>query len=200
MTLLEMRDAVRDELDDELLALIGATAAEQNAVIDRWINQGRRRLDFYPSLTASLTWSSGDLSVPLPAAIYEEGELRLGDGVSIDDYFVHGATLYFRDADGARMDGTATIFYRAIPATLEADDDASELPSLADDAAIFYALYRFFVRIARSRALYTRYATVSGANAVDIAELEAIAQDHKDEFEAARDQLPPPASVTFFGE
>lgn len=199
MTLLEMRDAIKAELDSDLLALLGDATA-QDAAINRWINAGRRRLNFYEPSEGALTWNAGDTEVALPADYRSGSEIIPADGAYLDPYFLHGSTLRFRDPDGATTDGTATLFYRANPAVLDSDEDASGLPLEADDAAIAYSLYRFFIRIVRSRALYTRYSTSAGANAVDVAELEAIAQDHLSEFEAARDALPGPESATFFGD
>lgn len=189
------------ELRDEVMENVGAAVMElvEPADIDRWVNVGRSKLGYAMPLAEAVTWTAGDNSVAFPADYGRFDGLLPDAGVVLPAYRLWGATARFLDPDGADSDGTATLFYYAEYPAITEDAD-SEMTFEGEEAAIAYATYRVFKRLASGRAEYSRYATLTGANGVGVDELAALADSYYEEFAGAREALSVGVAETFYGD
>ena len=170
-----------------------------NTDIDRWVNEGRSRIPFHEKKSATLTWSAGDVEVDLPSDLLTMSTLRGRDVCYLGHYVRWGFKLLLDAEEGASSAGTATLLYRSYYPEIT-DVAASTLPEEGDQALLSYAKYRFYSRLTGNRAFYKRYATLAGANAVQIEDLQAEASRHYDDFLAASEVLPPDEPAFFYNE
>lgn len=179
-TLQDFIDAFAEEVGPDLAAMVSPSA------IGRWVNRAQARLGIYRGLRATVTWSVGDSIVTLPTDFYKHEELH-GDGVAnLPNHRWWGGHLRFNDP--ATVAGTMTMDYYAMYPKITMSSD-SALPDVGDDACVSYCLYRFYKRLASSRADYRRYATITATNGVDISELNQLSETHFSDFDDARQQL-----------
>lgn len=186
------------EVKDELGADIAALYADDDEYA-RYLNQGQRRLGFHEEEVTTLTWNVDDASVALPADCVHLDKLVPAIGTTLPPHKVWNNVLYFLHPEGARSAGSATAYYYANYPTIT-DSQSSELPPEGDTAIVAFAAYRFFRRLASSRADYNRYSTVLAQNGIDLEELASIADDYLTEFESARESLPSEEPVSFYGD
>jgi hypothetical protein len=192
-TLAQLEAAVSEEVGTDLAGLLPAGAVE------RWVNEGRTRIDFLDSKTGEITWAALDADVDLPSDLLHLSRVQPDTATgTIDDYERWGQKLVFVDSDGAGAGGTARVWYKAYYPTIT-DDDDSLLPEEGDRALVSYALYRFFRLLTANRSIYRRYATIAGQNAVQIEDLQDEATRHYDDFLAAQETLPAEEPAFFFG-
>ena len=184
----ELRESFDAELGEELRALV-----EQRDV-DRWLNDAAAFMEEYEGQTAEVTWAVGDRLVSLPDDFTDLDSVETND--VMPSYRVWQRKLRFECA--ATSAGTATIYYLGEPARVTGSS-ASTLPDILDQARVFYALSRFFRRLATSRSDYRRYSTIAQGNAADVADLLAQAERYQDDFNTAVDGYKPRAAITFYG-
>ncbi len=196
-TLALLRDYVKDELGDDIVGLLGANV---DSDIRRYLNEGQRRLGWYSEGYSTLTWDAGDVDVALPANFAEITQIEVDSGVQIGRHVFWGTNLYFTEPGGSTGSGTARIFYLAHVSDLSADADSTVLPELGDAALVAFACYRAYHRIASSRALYTRYSTVTQTNGVELQDITLLADRYYTEYVDAKDNLPLRQTATFYGE
>lgn len=182
----EFRQAFRDEVGD-------AAQLIRDAQIDRWVNQAQARLGTYAQKTAAVTWTAGATSITVPADFRDVVEF-VGDD-AIPTHRVWGGGIDFtRPAEWA---GSAKLYYLGHWPRITTDTP-SELPEEGNQACLSFALYRFFKRLASSRADYRRYSTITQANGVDIEELDDLSERHYNDFLDSRESMSVESPLPFF--
>lgn len=158
-----------------------------------WFNEGMHRLGmFRPRVSATLTWSAGDTSEALPSDFAQIERLVYDSAVVPQEWVVFDLALRIHDPDGASSDGTATLYYWAYFPDVSGSQDSLLSPE-QDIACLYYSLYRFYRRLASNRNYYKRYATMVGANAVQVQDLQAEADRYyQDYLDSRGDQVPKP--------
>jgi hypothetical protein len=157
---------------------------------DRWFNQGMHRLGKWKGYSTALTWAAGDKTESLPQNFIQVYRLVYDTGIADQPWYVFGTgwgtagkQLIIRDPAGASAAGTATLYYWGYWPDMSATV-ASELPPDLDAGCLYYALHRFFRKLASNRVQYSRYSTLLGANAVSVADLQnesdRLLQDYLD--------------------
>lgn len=184
-------EAIEDELGD------AATLVRDENLV-RWVNRGRARLGIYESKTAALSWADGATEVAFPDdyAVFER--LLPDAGYCVDAHVLLARSLRFTDPTLVTA-GQATLYYGAAYPDISGSA-SSTMPPLADEAAVSYALSRFFRRIASTRSDFRRYSTVTGQSGVDVSDLTALADEHLREYEDLRAELLGAAPATFFSD
>jgi hypothetical protein len=159
----------------------------------RWWNEGQARLENYKEDSTDLTWDAGDLTVDLPSDFISVDLLQYGVSVAPEEWEVFGKTLRHRMAEGAGSDGSATLYYYREWTPLGA---TSELTARDDYACLYFALHRMFRVLASDRVHFRRYATMLGANAISVADLQAESDRLLNDYIDARSDDPvlPPAA------
>lgn len=171
----------------------------RNANIGAWVNEGQARLRVYRQLVSSISWAAGDAFLAMPADFHHAEDIAPDGSGSFPAYRTWGTQL--RYAEPARSGGTGTLYYWANWPTITASQP-SLLPDLGNQAALSFALYRFFKRLSSSRADYRMYASIAQANGVGVDELANLAEQHLQDFEDARTALGEllMEPVTFFSD
>jgi hypothetical protein len=194
-TLANLRDYVRDELGPEL----GAASFFSDGDIDRYLNDGLKRLGYFLEKSAVLTWGAGDTSVALPSDYISEDRLESVPPSALPyERRIWGGTMYFQTT-GALSAGSATLYYFGFHPALSVSQ-ASLLPETGDTGLVAFACYRAYKRIASSRADYRRYSTLVAGNGVDVDELASVSDQFYAEFLEAKDGLPTRQATTFYGD
>lgn len=166
--------------------------------VTRWFNDGMARLGWLKPKTAVLTWAADARSVALPTDFASLDRLSFDEGVSAQPWEQFGTlTLEIEDAQGASSAGTAKLYYWAYwPDVTDSVDSA--LPRVGDAACLYYALSRFYKKLCSSRALYKRYATLLGQNAVTFDDLASQAEVWFNEYLDAKNDLPQSPMASFY--
>lgn len=159
--------------------------------IERWWNEGQARLNRHFESSTSLVWAAGALEVALPADFVSISKLDYAPGQSWQDWRVFGRKLVLDDRNGATAASTGTTLYY----WAERPDLTAGAPSIGtkqeDYACLYYALSRFYRKLASNRVVYTRYSTLLGANAVSVSDIQNEADRLLQDFIDARADLPP---------
>ncbi len=164
----------------------------------RWFSEGQSRLGRYIEDSAALTWAAGATTVALPSDLILIDRLNYADGVNREGFRVFGRELVIDDPSGASDAGAATLYYWSERPVIDSSGDTSVGTQQEDWACIYYALHRFFRKLASNRVQYRRYSTLLGANAVSVADLQAESDRLLQDFIDARADLPPIAPATFY--
>lgn len=184
-------DSFGSEVGPELESLV-----DPHEVL-RWVNRGQGRLGIYRPKVVPITWPSAATEIVLPADFHHAEKIRFACPAPQHEWF--GASLQLTGDSVVAGDGK--LFYWAYYPKITGNQD-SLLPDEGDDALISFSLYRFYKRLASSRADYRRYATITAQNGVDISELDALSERHFSDFDDARNDLQDAvhAPSAFFGE
>lgn len=175
---------IQDRFFSEIGEDLGELARDHEVL--GWFNDGLGRLPARHPKTATITWSASDESVPLPTDLVSLEAVRTADGVYVPKFLRWGSTLQFLDP--ATVGGSATIFYFARFPRVDGDNPSLCSP-VGEDAAFSYARYRFFRKLAGSRADFRRYSTITGQSGIDVSDLEAIAERHRQDFVDSRAEM-----------
>jgi len=164
-----------------------------------WFNDAQTRLlRLYPKRTA-LTWIAAATSVALPSDFVSLERMVLNEGTDYERFRVFGTSLYIDDVDGITSAGGMDLYYWATwPDMVVAGPVSSSLPKSLDYACLYFAMSRFYAKLASNRAYYKRYATMVGANSVQMADLQAESDRYYGMFLDARDDLTPLEPALFF--
>src|SRR4051812_38482799 len=176
----EFRRAFKDEVGE-------VQQLARDSAIDRWVNEGQGRLRVYRQRDTPLSWAAGATSVTLPTDFHHEERVAPDYGVTLSPYDVWNGVLRFRHPLDVRA-GTGVLFYWGNWPYITGSAD-SQLPELGDQACLSFALFRFFKRLASSRADYRRYAAIAQGNGVGVDDLATLAEQHYNDFTEARDAL-----------
>jgi hypothetical protein len=160
-----------------------------------WFNQGQARLLTYNVLAVTLSWVAEGTQITLPSDFVQARKIEYRPSNSpYDRYEVRGQQyleLVTRLNDftlGAAADGDLKLTYDA--EWPEVSEDADSILSRAEDTAcLYYSLHRFWRLIASNRGYYKRYATLVGANAVSVGDIQAEADRYLADFTDARDDI-----------
>jgi hypothetical protein len=179
--LADFRDSFRDELGEQLYEIVG------DGPFERWVNVGQRRLGSFLRKTTPITWASGATEIALPTDFHHADEyLASGATPDLPPGRVWG-TVYLFNAP-ATIGGQGKLLYYAKRPDVIGNVE-STLDEEGNEALISYGLYRFFKRLASSRADYRMYATITQQNGVDIAELDQLSERHLQDFKDSADSL-----------
>lgn len=166
----------------------------------RWWNEGQSRLPRHREMISSdIDWTAGDVTIALPTDFVDLERFIYADGSPIQDWRVFGKNLVLYVPTGATADGSAIVHYWGEWPDL-ASGQASLLPGRLDYACLYYALHRFFRKLSSNRALYNRYSTLLGANAVTMADLQAQSDRSLQDYLDARSDDVPPNPSGFYAE
>lgn len=169
-----------------------------DAQVRLWFNEGQARLLRFKASHEDITWTEGDRSIALPAGFVQTDKIVWDDSVRPQVFRVFGNELVIDCPTGASADGSARLYYWSEwPQITDADD--SELSAMGDTACLYYALHRFYRLLASNRSYYKRYATLVGANAVTMGELQAEADRYYQDFIDTRADLEPLPAAAFYG-
>lgn len=190
----EFERGFRDEIGDDLGQLV------RDSAILRWINEGQGKLQVYRQRTSALAWASAAVTVAMPSDFHHEEEIKPDLSSAVYPHRIWGRVLYFDDPSVVSS-GAGTLFYWATWPSVSGVQ-VSLLPDLGDQACLSFALYRFFKRLASSRADYRLYAATSQGNGVDVNDLSDLAEQHLEDFKETRDALSDTESSpsTFYGD
>jgi hypothetical protein len=171
-----------------------ATAAQKIL----WFNEGQTRLNRYAGRYADVTWAAIDRSVPLPSDFISLDKIVPSSGSHAESWRVFGNFLVIDDPLGPGEDGGARVYYWAEWTPMTTATTATELSLAQDYSCLYYALSRFYKKIASNRAFYKRYATLVGQNAVSMTDLQQEADRYYQDFLESRADLPPDPPAYFY--
>lgn len=183
-----------DDLAGDIASL--ATDAQKR----QWFNEGQARLRRRKPNETEIEWSGGDRTVDLPSDFVSVNKTIFDEGSSIESFRVWGQTFVIDEPTGARGDGSARVYYWSDWSPIEADTLATELNVSQDYACLYFALHRFYKRLSSNRAFYKRYATLVGANAVSMTDLQQEAESYLNDFLDAREDLEPNPPAFFYSD
>lgn len=183
--------------DSEAGDISGLAVASQKI---QWFNEGQSRLLRRKPAWIDVTWAATDRSIPLPADFVTLDRFIPDDGSAEYPWRVWGNFLLLDDPNGAASLGTGRVFYWAEWTPMTGATVATDLPILHDYACLYYALSRFYRRLSSNRAYYKRYATLVGANAVTMTDLQQEADRYYQDFLDAREDVEPDPGTPFFAE
>lgn len=176
---------------------IASLAVEAQKVL--WFNEGQSRLLRRKPSESAIGWAQGDTEVPLPADFIQMDKVVEDDGVTPQPWRVWGENLVMDDSEGASQNGTARLFYWAEwPEMLTTGVLPTELNLSQDYACLYFALHRFYKKLASNRAYYKRYATLVGQNAVSMTDLQQESDRYLQDFLDARADLEPDPPAFFY--
>lgn len=191
--------------DDEMVtafdaeASVAATLATAAQKI-QWWNEGQARLPFYKPSVDDITWAAAAREVALEANFISLDKIVTGDGFTPQPWRVFGKNLVLDAPTGATEAGGARVYYWGEWTPMSTSTTATELTTAQDFACMYYALSRFFNRLASSRAYYKRYATLVGQNGVSMADLQSEADGYyQDYLDARADHRPNPPAFAYEG-
>lgn len=176
-----------------------ASSLATNAEIWRWFSEGQARLNRYLEKSTTLAWSAAALTVALPADFVSISKIDYDSGVTDQPFRIFGRSLIIDEPEGASADGTARLHYWAERPEIDAGADVSVGILQEDYACVYFALHRFFRKLASNRVQYKRYSTLLGANAVSVADLQNESDRLLQDFRDARADLPQPPPASFYG-
>lgn len=177
---------------------IAALATAAQKII--WFNEGMQRLRQWRPETVDITWSALDREVGLPDDFVQLDKI-VDDLDSIrQDWRVWGRDLVMDDPSGASGDGSARVYYWAEFEAMTTSTTATELSPAQDYACLYYALHRFYKKLASNRLFYKRYSTLVGANASSVTDLQQESDRYLDDFLQARDDFRPEPPAYFYGK
>lgn len=177
----EFEAGFRAEVGDDLMELT------KPSDISRWVNEGQAKLRYYREQAAAVTWAALDETIAVPSDFHHIEKLVPDDGVYVAPFHAWGSTIRFDRPDVVEA-GSGKLWYWGKWPTITGSQ-ASLLPEIGDQAVLSYALYRFFKRLASSRADFRLYASLRQANGVTIEDLDALSERHLGDFEEGRDVL-----------
>lgn len=172
-----------------------ATATE----IQRWWNEGQARLNRDYEASTTLTWAAAAVEIALPSDFKQVSRLDYPNGTAWQDWRVFGRKFVCDDRLGATAAASGvTLYYWGERPDLT-NSAASVGTKQEDYACLYYALARFYRKLASNRVQYTRYSTLLGANSVSVADLQNEADRLLQDFIDARADLPPLQPAAFYG-
>ncbi len=163
-----------------------------------WFNEGQARLLKRRMTYTDLTWAAAARSVALPTDFVQLDKLVWNDGSTEEPWRVWGETLVLDDYAGASGAGGARCFYWAEFTEMVTGTTATDLNISMDYACLYFALHRFYKRLASNRAYYKRYSTLAGGNAVSMGDLQNEADRYYQDFLDAREDVEPNPPAYFY--
>ncbi len=179
--------ATIDNLTDRVLEDVGASVGElvRRYEIQGWLNIGVGRLPALYRLSTSFSWLANDGSIVLPSDFVKLDRLTVSTG-RLPAHTIWGGSLVFYDP--ATAAGSGTLFYCGYFPGVSASV-ASSLPPAGEDAIVSYALFRFYRKLASSRADFRRYTAITGQAGLEVADLDAVSERYRQDFLDARADL-----------
>lgn len=183
---------------DALAGDIASLATSAQKII--WFNEGMARLRKRKPNEVEIEWAEGARTVDLPSDFVQINKVVYDADSSVESFRVWGQTLVVDDPDGANQDGSARVYYWSEWPAMETTTVATELSVSQDYACMYFALHRFYKRLASNRMFYKRYATLVGQNAVTPTDLQQEAESYLNDFLDAREDLEPDPPAFFYAD
>lgn len=171
-----------------------ATAAQKIL----WFNEGQARLNRYAARSLDVTWAATDRSIPMSGDFVALEKIVPNSGSHAEPWRVYGNALVIDDPLGPGEAGSARVYYWGEWAVMTTVTTATELSLAQDYACLYYALSRFYKKIASNRAFYKRYATLVGQNAVSMTDLQQEADRYYQDFLESRADFAPDPAAFFY--
>jgi hypothetical protein len=180
-----------------------AETGEASCLVDRamrivWYNEGQARLVRKKASYVDVTWAAGDREVAVSPTFLQLDKIVWDTDTISESFRVWGNSLIIEDPAGAAADGGARIYYWAEFTPMVAGTTATETTSTEDFACLYYALSRFYRRVASNRSIYTRYSTLLGQNAVSMADLQQEYERYYQDFIDSREDVEPKPPAYFY--
>jgi hypothetical protein len=180
-----------------------AETGEANCFADRairilWYNEGQSRLIRKKASSVDVTWAAGDRTI-FTAATFLQLDKIVWDTDSVPESFrVWGDSLIVEESRGAVASGGARLYYWSEFTPMTVSTTATETTPTEDFACLYYALSRFYRRLASNRSIYTRYSTLLGQNAVSMADLQQEYERYYQDFIDSREDVEPKPPAYFY--
>jgi hypothetical protein len=180
-----------------------AETGEASCLADRpmrilWYNEGQARLVRKKAAHVDVTWTAGDREVVTSPTFLQLDKIVWDTDTTPEHFRVWGESLIIEDPAGAAGDGGARIYYWAEFTPMVAGTTATETTPTEDYACLYYALSRFYRRVASNRSIYTRYSTLLGQNAVSMADLQQEYERYYQDFIDSREDVEPKPPAYFY--
>jgi hypothetical protein len=180
-----------------------AETGEASVLVDRsmrilWYNEGQARLVRKKAGHVDLTWAAGTRDVAIAPDFLQLDKIIWNKDTSPQPFRVWGDSLLIEDPSGASSAGGARILYWAEFSPMVVTTAATETTPTEDFACLYYALSRFYRRLASNRSIYTRYSTLLGQNAVSMSDLQQEYERYYQDFIDSREDVEPKPPAYFY--
>lgn len=186
-------------VDAGLTEEIDRAALAPQGDVETWLLHARLRLGCFEGRSELVSWAVNAVSIPLAADFVNFQKIITYTGY-LPQYDLVAHELVFRAVSNSS--GTGRVYYeRLFP--LQDDGSAPDGNATQDRACLAfvdYALSRFFRRLAASRVDYKRYSTVTGQAGLEASDLQSLADDHRNDFDAFRNELSLSPGASFYGD
>jgi hypothetical protein len=163
-----------------------------------WYNEGQARLVRKKAAHVDATWAKGDREVVTDTKFLQLDKIVWNADTIPESFRVWGESLIIEDPAGASGAGGARLYYWAEFAPMAVDTPATETTPVEDYACLYYALSRFYRRLASNRSIYTRYSTLLGQNAVSMSDLQQEYERYYQDFIDSREDVEPKPPAYFY--
>jgi hypothetical protein len=145
-----------------------------------------------------VSWAKGARTIFTAGTFLQLDKIVWNDGTTPESFRVWGDSLIIEDANGAVGSGGARLYYWAEFTPMAVDTAATETTPTEDYACLYYALSRFYRRLASNRSIYTRYSTLLGQNAVSMSDLQQEYERYYQDFVDSREDVEPKPPAYFY--
>jgi len=174
-----------------------ASLADQSVRI-LWYNEGQARLLRKKASNVDVTWAKAAREVPTVAMFLQLDKIVWNDGTTPESFRVWGESLILDDPKGTSAAGGARLYYWSEFTPMDVSTSATETTPTEDFACLYYALSRFYRRLASNRSIYTRYSTLLGQNAVSMGDLQQEYERYYQDFIDSREDVEPKPPAYFY--
>jgi hypothetical protein len=175
-----------------------ASSLADQAIRILWYNEGQARLVRKKAAYVDLVWASGAREVFTTATFLQLDKIVWNEDTVPEAFRVWGDSLVIDEPTGASGSGGARVYYWAEFTPMAIATTATETTPTEDFACLYYALSRFYRRLASNRSIYTRYSTLLGQNAVSMADLQQEYERYYQDFIDSREDVEPKPSAYFY--
>jgi hypothetical protein len=171
-----------------------ATAAQKIL----WFNEAQARLLRLKPAYVDATWTAADRSCGDLTGIRKLDRITYNGGTTPEPWRLWGTDLVLDDPAGASGTGGGRIFYWKDWTAMTTSTTATDLNVSQDYACLYFALSRFYRKLASNRAYYKRYSTLVGQNAVTMTDLQQEADRYYQDFLDAREDVEPDVPAFYY--
>jgi hypothetical protein len=180
-----------------------AETGEASVLVDRpirilWYNEGQARLVRKKAAFVDVSWVKGAREIFTVGTFLQLDKIVWNTNTVPEAFRVWGDSLIIEDPVGAAGSGGARLYYWAEFAPMVVGTTATETTPTEDYACLYYALSRFYRRLASNRSIYTRYSTLLGQNAVSMGDLQQEYERYYQDFIDSREDVEPKPPAYFY--
>jgi hypothetical protein len=163
-----------------------------------WYNEGQARLIRKKAAYVDVSWAMGAREIFTFATFLQLDKIVWNTDTVPEPFRVWGDSLVIEDPAGAAAAGGARLYYWAEFTPMVVGTPATETTPTEDYACLYYALARFYRRLASNRSIYTRYSTLLGQNAVSMSDLQQEYERYYQDFVDSREDVEPKPPAYFY--